>query len=137
MILAKFSSFYPKFAKTAYNAKRVRVLTHHFFKVCRTTRTPKVPKHGSSTIVQKNTIKKIKKEFKRFKKLMSCRSGIRVGCWVNCWRLQSTAKSCACTPRGEVLEEPSHSTWWTLKSPANMISEDGLDVINDSWHLVR
>ena len=65
MILAKFSSFYPKFAKTAYNAKRVRVLTHHFFKVCRTTRTPKVPKHGPFTIMRKNTIKK---EFKRLKR---------------------------------------------------------------------
>ena len=67
----------------------------------------------------------------------SWRSGIRVGCWINSWRPQSTVKSYACTPRGEVLGKPSHSSWWALKPPANMILEVGLDVIYDSCHLVR
>ena len=39
----------------------------YFFKDCGRTRTQKGPQHGPSTIMRKNTIKKIKKEFKRFK----------------------------------------------------------------------
>ena len=45
-----------------------------FFKDCGRTRRQKGPQHGPSTIMRKNTIKKIKKKFKIFKNDMDGKS---------------------------------------------------------------